>query len=83
MVFIGTGRLHCFRKMTTDELPTTDAHFELRSDLLASGRFDGNTLCVSIAYDWYVSAEIEPLDSNQSLFSDYCRLMVFAGCSWV
>lgn len=73
LVIIGTGRLHCFRKMTADELPETDAHYELRRNLIASDRFDGKTLCVSIAYDWYVgflfrcSSAIDPYFSRKSL----------------
>jgi hypothetical protein len=38
--------------MTDDELPETDAHHDLRKNLISSDKFDGKTLCVSIAYDW-------------------------------
>jgi hypothetical protein len=53
MVLIGTGRLHCFRKMSHDVLPECDAHHDLRQAVLAALKPGDTTLCVSIAYDWY------------------------------
>ena len=48
-----------FRKMTTDQLPTSDCHYHLRDTLITELRsidphLERAPLCISIAWDWYV-----------------------------
>jgi hypothetical protein len=48
LLHINKGRIHAFRKQTTDILPTSDCHAELRAKSLPSR----DDLCVSVAWDW-------------------------------
>ena len=58
-LLINKGRLHAFRKMTFDELPENDCHAQLRKNMIAELKAQNirrPPLCVSVAFDWYVSA---------------------------
>ena len=52
LIHINKGRLHAFRKMSTNQLPSTDCHAELRSDLIVRNGLSGEHTCVSVAWDW-------------------------------
>jgi hypothetical protein len=49
---INKGRLHAFRKMTLDELPPDDCHYEARRSIIEKDAIDSERLCVSVAWDW-------------------------------
>jgi hypothetical protein len=52
LLLIPKGSLHAFRKMTSQQLPDTDAHADLRKQLLSNPDFIYQILCVSKAWDW-------------------------------
>jgi hypothetical protein len=55
MIHINKGRLHCFRKLSSEILDEADAHFDLREKLIKETKVLGpwcDKLCVSIAWDW-------------------------------
>jgi hypothetical protein len=52
MVHINKGRLHAFRKMSTQELEVTDCHATLRAELLGKVPLRKEQVCFSIAWDW-------------------------------
>jgi hypothetical protein len=55
MIHINKGRLHCFRKLSSEILDETDAHVDLRRDLIKETKVLGpwcDKLCLSIAWDW-------------------------------
>ena len=54
LLHINKGRLHAFRKMSKDLLPTRDCHFGLRKEKLKELEQKGSLdlLCVSVAWDW-------------------------------
>ena len=56
-IHINKGRLHAFRKLTPETLPTTDCHFELRDALIKENGLSRKAppKCVSIAWDWQFS----------------------------
>ena len=49
---INKGRLHAFRKMSEDCLPTSDCHSTLRKELIEKEGFVPPNLCMSVAWDW-------------------------------
>jgi hypothetical protein len=51
-VHLNKGRLHAFRKLSIDELPTDDCHFTLRRLLLQSVKYNIPSLALSVAWDW-------------------------------
>jgi hypothetical protein len=51
-VHINKGRLHAFRKMTTENLPQRDAHAKLRKEVVAEDKLLPGLECISIAHDW-------------------------------
>jgi hypothetical protein len=51
-VHINKGRLHAFRKMTTENLPQRDAHAKLRKEVVARDKLQPGLVCISIAHDW-------------------------------
>jgi hypothetical protein len=55
IIHINKGRLHCFRKLSSEILDETDAHVDLRQDLIKETKELGpwcDKLCLSIAWDW-------------------------------
>jgi hypothetical protein len=51
-VHINKGRLHAFRKMTTENLPQWDSHAKLRKEVVAKDKLQPGLVCISIAHDW-------------------------------
>jgi hypothetical protein len=51
-VHINKGRLHAFRKMTTEPLPQSDAHAKLRVEVVTKDKLQPGLVCISIAHDW-------------------------------
>jgi hypothetical protein len=51
-VHINKGRLHAFRKMTTERLPEKDAHAKLRKEVVAKDKLQPGLVCISVAHDW-------------------------------
>lgn len=60
-VIINKGRLHMFRKVTLDPLVEDDCHNLQRKHLIEGLEGQGikqMPICVSIAYDWWVSCHL-------------------------
>jgi hypothetical protein len=63
MIHINKGRLHCFRKLSSEKLDETDAHVDLRQGLINKETQGGpwcDKLCLSIAWDWVFRGVSEP-----------------------
>lgn len=66
---INKGRLHCFRKVSPEELRPTDCHYEQRVELLKQQQQDPlSFLATSVAFDWYVCCVYISVDFG------FCRL---------
>ena len=54
LIHIAKGRLHCFRKLTSDVLPESDVHESLRKSIVQGKQISPSNpnICVSVAWDW-------------------------------
>uniref|UniRef100_A0A7S2YQT9 JmjC domain-containing protein n=1 Tax=Entomoneis paludosa TaxID=265537 RepID=A0A7S2YQT9_9STRA len=75
-VHINKGRLHAFRKMTTESLPENDCHHTLRKELVAELGIRQAPVCISIAWDWQYTG-IRPEAINREVTSTLeCQTLV-------
>jgi hypothetical protein len=52
LLHIAKGRIHCFRKLTSDVLPVSDVHESLRKIIVQKNQVSNKNICVSVAWDW-------------------------------
>eukprot|EP00557_Chaetoceros_sp_GSL56_P005613 CAMPEP_0176496820 /NCGR_PEP_ID=MMETSP0200_2-20121128/11393_1 /TAXON_ID=947934 /ORGANISM="Chaetoceros sp., Strain GSL56" /LENGTH=931 /DNA_ID=CAMNT_0017894789 /DNA_START=80 /DNA_END=2875 /DNA_ORIENTATION=+ len=52
LLHINKGRLHAFRKMSTQQLEANDCHSSLRKKCIVENNITADCICMSIAWDW-------------------------------
>ncbi|KAL7579289.1 hypothetical protein ACA910_013969 [Epithemia clementina (nom. ined.)] len=75
-VHINKGRLHAFRKLTTEKLPDMDCHSILRKNLIVEHNIHNAPVCVSVAWDWQFTGINSDGINKEVASSLECQLLV-------